>query len=336
MVFIRTLIVLLFIVFNLNAQMQEDVVFVENKDSNEISLKEEFLNNDTKLYTITIGTLTLQKHDPIEFFKTNKLTNAVAYKFGDKKEFARVISGVFKTEIEAKEHIKSLSSTLQKNKPYSSKITRHQRLFSEYNGLIKKEKKLNLKNESKVKKTINLRETNGSIFIGDSLFTQQLKDQFLNKESKYYSIALGSISLKKNSIKNFFNAYDVEDKALAHLYGKKKDKVRIIYGLYKTREEAKEAISRFSERLKENSPYPMKMKKFQSFYSKSFPNEEMNNSIVELKVNDSKKKEQQVKAKLSDEIKVVENIKAQKIEKTVIKEKEIKKEVLKKSRKLKK
>jgi len=295
---IKSLFILFFVVISLSANMQKDVVYVENLDSDEISLKDEFFNNETELYTISIGTLTLDRHDPIDFFKTYQMKNALSYKFGENKEFARIISGVYKTGTEATADIKNLDPRLQKNKPYSAKLKRHQKLYKEDNGLI--EKSATRPNIEKKE----LKETKGSIYTSPSDDSQNLKKELLTNGSKYYSIALGSISLSKNSIQNFFNTYDVGDKALAHVYGKNKDKARIIYGLYETAEEANEALQNFNARLKMNKPYSMKMKNFQNFYNRNFPNGMENGNIVELKIN-SKKKEKSVKPKLSDKIKIM-------------------------------
>ncbi|PLY09810.1 MAG: hypothetical protein C0625_01025 [Arcobacter sp.] len=315
---IKNLLFLLIIAISLNAETLKDVVYVEDKSSTEISLKDEFFNDNTKMYTISIGTLTLSRHDPIDFFKTYKMTNALAYKYGQNKEFARVIAGVYKTGTEAANAIKKLDPRLRNNKPYSAKLIRHQRLYKEDMGIVeKKVTKVNL-DTNKVSEII---ESKNSVYVEANEGSQNLKKEFFNKNSKYYSIALGSISLDKNSIQNFFNTYEVGDKALAHVYGKNKDKVRIIYGLYKTREEASLALANFNENLKQNKPYSMKMHKFQHFYKKSFQNDSDNNSIVELKVNDKKNEKKILNPKISDEIKIVK-----KEDKPIIKE--VKKEVI--------
>ncbi len=300
---IRNLLILFFIVVNLNASMQKDVEYVENLDSDEISLKDEFFNDKTDLYTISIGTLTLNRHDPIDFFKTYKMKNALAYRYGKNKEFARVISGVYKTGTEATADIRNLDSRLQRNKPYSAKLKRHQILYNEDLRLNPKvSKKIHVKPKKNLPK---LKEAKDSIYTSGTNDAENLKREFLNNGSRYYSIAIGSISLSKNSVENFFNTYEVGDKALAHVYGKNKDKARIIYGLYKTPQEAKEALRSLNNRLKKNKPFSMKMKKFQNFYTKSFPNGIKNGNIVELKINDKKENEKAIKPKLSDEIKIV-------------------------------
>lgn len=282
--------------------MQEDIVFVEDKSSNKISLKDEFLKPDSKYYTINVTTLDLNKYDPIEYFKKFNLTNAVAYKIGDNKNFAKIISGVYNTEAEATKGINSdLDPKLKVNKPFPTKLVRHQGLFAEYNGEIKVEKKIKVENKEDNEL---LTEGKNSIFITNSEESKKLKEEFLNKNSNYYTISVGSIPFNKNSIQKFFKLYDIGDKALAHLYGKNKNMVRIIYGLYKTKDEARDAIKNFSTNLKDNMPYTYHIKKFQHFYSTQNFDKMEDKNIVELKIT-KKEEEKKVKPKISDEIKIV-------------------------------
>ncbi len=320
----KIFIIFLFTLITLKATIEDNIVYVEDKTTSNISLKDEFLNPNTKFYTISICTLDLSKDDPIEYFKTLNMTNALAYKFGDNKKYAKVISGIYKTATKAREAIKDLDSKLLINNPSIASIKGHQEVFTQYNGNINKVAETSNK---KIKKIEANKKFSKSIFISNSKEAKKLKEEFLNEKSQFYSIALGSISLKQNSIENFFQSYGVEDEALAHLYGKNKDKVRIIYGLYSTRAEAIEAIKKFNKKLKRNKPYSMKMEKFQSFFNKNISKDE-NDSIVELKMNDTHKKEIVNKPKLSDEIKLIEDEK-------IVKPKIIKKEVIKTKKEIK-
>lgn len=94
---IKILFLTMFIFINLNAKMKDNIVFVEEKNSEEKSLKDEFLNPNSNYFTISICTLDINKYDPIEYFRIFNMKNAVAYKFGDEKEFARVIYGAYKS-----------------------------------------------------------------------------------------------------------------------------------------------------------------------------------------------------------------------------------------------
>ncbi len=76
---------------------------------------------------------------------------------------------------------------------------------------------------------------------------------------------MGTVAADETSIKNFLKKNSVEDKAIAHVFGKNKNKARVVYGLYKTYGQAQKAINNFDNKLKENKPFPLKMKNFQKF-----------------------------------------------------------------------
>ena len=199
---IKYFFILFFIITSLNASIQKNIVYVENLDSNEISIKNEFFNEHTKLYTISLGTLNLKEQDPIEFFKMHKLSNALSYKYGKNKEYAKVISGIYKTGTEAMNEIKNLDSRLLKNKPYSSKLIRHQKLFKES---MESSFNTNIKNKTKTK----LIESTNSLYNTQKENSKKLKQEFLNPNSKYYSIALGTVAADETSIKNFLKRLNI-------------------------------------------------------------------------------------------------------------------------------
>lgn len=331
---IKLLLSIFLFISTLNASNETDVVYIDSSENGERSIKDEFFTSNSRMYTISIATLDAKKDDPIEFFKKYQMKNALAYKFGENKEFYRVISGIYETGTQAINEIENLDSRLLRNKPYSAKMIRHQALFNE-KEVISRSVVVPKKNlQKRVRKnSSNIFENKNSIYTSGEKDALLLKEEFLTKGSNYYSIALGSITLNKTSIKNFFETYDVGDKALAHVYGKNKDKARIIYGLYKTRAEAQEALDNFNARLKQNSPYSMKMKKFQSFYSRFYPQIENNAPIVKLQMNDAKTKEKKVVAKLDENIKVV---KAKEIKKIEVKKEEKPKVVKPKPKPIKK
>lgn len=293
------------------ASTKDNIIYVENLDSSELSLKDEFSNKNSNKYTIVLATIDTNNIDPIDFFKKNNIRNALSYNNSETSTYSKIFLGVYDSFEAAKIAINNLNENLKRNKPYAVKISTLQKKYQ--------------KNSSKkVQVDKKIEETKESIFISNSDESKKLKKEFFDKDSDYYSIAVASIALKKDAVKNFFENNNIEDKALAHVYGKNKDKVRIIYGLYKTRAEAIEAIKEFNDNLKLNKPFSMKMEKFQSFYNKNVTKNK-DNSIVELKVNDTNKKEVASKPKLSDDIKIVKNEKI--VKPRIIKElkKEIKK-----------
>lgn len=323
----KKLFIFMFLTTSVYANSLEKVIFVENRDNkNEISLIKEFFKKETQYYTISVAVLNTYKHSPIEFFKYNKLTNAVAYKFGKNLENTRIISGVYKSYDEASLAIKNLSKTILKNQPYVIKIDRHQKQFLLYN----KDKSTPLLQNNTIKRV--QKEVKDSIYISGSENSEKLKKELLKKNSsKLYAISVATLPSSKKTVKKFFTNKDISENALAHVYGKKRDKVRVIYGLYKNYSDAKNAIDNLNRAIKSNKPYPMKMKHFQNFYRKSNKNIQEEN-VVELKINDKKKEEKVSNVKLNDEIKV---LKAQKPTKINLEKKELpKKRVLREEKKV--
>lgn len=291
---IKILVFLLFFTPYLFASINKNIVYVENLDSKEISLKDEFFNADSKRYTISAATLRADKHNSLYFFKNNNIKNGLAYKYGD---YIKIIVGVYNSKDEALKALKNLDDKVKRNKPFVSKIAIHQKNYRQTQPL----------NNKKNIDTKKINEEKNSVFIADTKGAKELKKEFFNKNSNLYSISVASLDLKKNSVQNFLKYNNLEDNGLAHVYGKNRNKVRVIYGLYKTKEEAIEAIENFNKRLKSNKPYSLKIKQFQNFYNKSFPNSNKENSIVELKIQEKKIEEKASKPNLSEDIKVIEN-----------------------------
>ncbi len=321
MVYSRLIIYLFLLTGFLNAQTPKDIVYVEDLSSKQIMLKDEFLKQNSDFYTLVLSKLE-KTDDPIEFFRKYKLTNAIAYKYGANKEFYRVLSGVYPNYIEAKNAIKDLPDALFRFKPFYSKISRHQKIYN---------KNYNIK-----KITVNNTKST-SIIIPDSEDSKALKKELLKKGSKYYSISLASFNFtNENNIQKFFKYNDISDKAVAHLYGKNKNGVRVVYGLYNSYDEAKEAIKQLSKRLRGNSPFVQKLTTMQHFYQK-YNDVEDNNAVIKFDEN-KKLDETQVsdnKPKIIKDIKIIKKIEPP-VTKRVLKEEDKKEKIVKKEPKIEK
>ena len=336
--FIKLLILTCLLSLKLFATLNNEIIFLEDKDE-KLNLQDEFFNPKTKIYTLSIVSLP-EKVDVLNYFRVNGMKNTLAYKFGENKEHYRVILGAFNNIESAQQKLNSLNSALKSNKPYIAKLTRHQKLYNKYNKSIYSKniqnktlsidiskKIIGKKEQEKIPKQ-SLKEYSNSVFISNSKYAKRLREEFLRKDSKYYSIAVATIPLSKNSLKNFYSQNSIFDKSLAHIYGKKRDKIRVIYGLFKSSKEAKEAIKNLNAKIKLNQPFYMKMEKFQAFYQKHL----LDKSIVELRIKDKKVQEKKVEVKLSNKIKIIKPEEPKKTvnEKIALKEK---KEQLNKSTK---
>ena len=270
----KALCILIFTVTVLFGSSEDSIFFnkgIDNSQKN--SLKYQFLAPKSDSYTIVIATIDLNLTDPYEYFKKNNLTNVLAYTYGKKRRYARVLLGVFDNITNAKSMINKLPSNIKRNSPYISKISKLQQSYNK--NLVNNKKDNNIKIDTKLKDDL--------IYISNTKNAKELKKEFLNENSKYYSLSIASIDLKNNTIEKYFKKNNIEDKALAHLYGKNKDKARVIYGLFKTRKEAMKAIKELNKVLQRNKPFAMKMAKFQSFYKKNLPKKVIKKKLVENK-----------------------------------------------------
>lgn len=303
----KALIFFIFLISTLQANLLDSVVYVENLDSkSQKSLKEEFFKEDTKLYTLTVAALTSSKHNSIEFFKTYKMKNALAYKFGQKKQYTRIISGVYDNYKEAKDAISKLDKRLLLNKPYPISIKRHQQQFKKFNLTSSNIKNYKAINKVKSKKQ-TFKSTSGDLIASNSEESLKLKEELTKKGSRLYAVAIASIP--RSSLEKFLKNNNISDKAIAHTYGKDKKNVRVIYGLYKNYKEARKDIKNLNSTIKANKPYAMKMKHFQNYFRKHNPNYSQE-EIVELQVNNKKQEEIASKPKLDESIKIVKAKKA--------------------------
>jgi|GEM_PF-5747718 len=287
----RFLIFFFLITISLSAQELKDIVYVEDLNSSQKMLKDEFLNLDTKAYTLVVGFLQSNNENPINFFRKYKLTNAIAYKYGKNKQYIRILSGVYPDYKEAKEDIKLLPKELLKLEPYPSKIIYHQKMFNK---------------NKQLKKAVSVRKTEPTAIFTSN---EKLKAELLKQNPKYYSISLASFDYSsKEDIENFFKNNGISKEALAHLYGKDKSRVRVILGLYDSYNEALKGIDNLSGDLKANSPFVQRVKTIQNFYKKYNSLDDEN--IVQLKVSkkNNDEKNNTIKPKISKEIKVVKKI----------------------------
>ena len=178
-----------------------------------------------------------------------------------------------------------------------------------------------------------------SIIVPDSEDSKELKEELLKKSSKYYSISLASFNFtNENNIQKFFKYNDISDKAVAHLYGKDKNGVRVVYGLYNSYDEAQEAIKQLSKKLKDNSPFVQKVTTMQHFYQK-YNDIEENNSVVKFDENKKNDEPEIVENKpdIKKDIKIIKKIEPPVTKRVLKVEEEIKKEkIVKKEPKIEK
>jgi septal ring-binding cell division protein DamX len=307
MPFIKSLVIFILSISILNANNKESIVYVEDKDNKNVhSIKEAFFNENTSQYTLSVAVLVVGKHNPIEFFKTYKMKNALAYKFGNDLAEMRVISGVYDNYKKAKVAMRNLDTRLLENKPYPISLKRHQEQFKKYNTSYLTNNTPRMDTFKNIPNKTIYKKNQKSIYISGSKESINLKNELLGKKSKLYAISVATVSSSPKFVDDFFKTYNISDKALGHVFGKKKDKVRVIYGLYSSYNEAKNEIKKLDSRLVSNKPYVMKMKSFQSFYKKN-NKIKSNENIIKLKVLQKEQKEIGIIPTLSENIKLLKN-----------------------------
>ena len=100
------------------------------------SLKDVILNKQKEYYTITVATV-VPSVDYRKYIEDNGIKyNAVAYHFGQKDKYVKILFGAFKTQQEAFDVLIQLNSTLLTNKPIIENMNKHINLFFKYNNTI--------------------------------------------------------------------------------------------------------------------------------------------------------------------------------------------------------
>lgn len=106
-------------------------------DAKEVySLKDVILKKQNEYYTIVLATV-VPTQDYNKIIKDNNIAyNAVAYNFGQKDKYVKVIFGAYKTYQDAFDSLIKLDSNLLSNKPYIEKVDKHINLFHKYENQL--------------------------------------------------------------------------------------------------------------------------------------------------------------------------------------------------------
>lgn len=113
------------------------VVNVYAVDAKEVySLKDAILKKQNEYYTIVLATVVpTQNYNKI--ITDNHIEyNAVAYNFGQKDKYVKVLFGAYKTYEDAFNSLIKLDSNLLSNKPYIEKVDKHIHLFHKYENQL--------------------------------------------------------------------------------------------------------------------------------------------------------------------------------------------------------
>ena len=132
----------------------------------------------------------------------------------------------------------------------------------------------------------------------DKYNNQKFKKEFFNSPPNYYTINIASLTDITN-VGFFLNYYKITDKSFVFTVGKKRQKIKVMYGSYSTKEKVLNELNNLPKDLVEsNKPYIERISKKQDLYKKynkeKFINEievnenvlEKNNYIVRIRVDE--------------------------------------------------
>ncbi|MCT7473190.1 TolC family protein [Aliarcobacter cryaerophilus] len=243
------------------------------KDINIDNFIKNFMLANNEFFTLEIGKFKNNK-EATDFIKNNNLDmNSFAFDIIENSIVTSKIShGIFSNMELAKASKDKLSEKYKNSQIIIKKIKDVKKHYSEYiSGL-----KINLpKPEIKIIEKINtiekIKQKKESVFV----FDQDIMNKFLNADDDLYTIHITSFSENKyleNILSNNINLYS---NSYVYTYSNGRILIRWNYGIYKTYEDAQEAIKDLGEVVNSYYPVVQKISKEKELYnSYSKPKEE--------------------------------------------------------------
>lgn len=243
------------------------------KDINIDNFIKNFMLANDEFFTLEIGKFKNNK-EATDFIKNNNLDmNSFAFDIIENSIVTSKIShGIFSNMELAKASKDKLSEKYKNSQIILKKIKDVKKHYSEYiSGL-----KINLpKPEIKIIEKINtiekIKQKKESVFV----FDQDIMNKFLNADDDLYTIHITSFSENKyleNILSNNINLYS---NSYVYTYSNGRILIRWNYGIYKTYEDAQEAIKDLGEVVNSYYPVVQKISKEKELYnSYSKPKEE--------------------------------------------------------------
>ena len=243
------------------------------KDINIDNFIKNFMLANDEFFTLEIGKFKNNK-EATDFIKNNNLDmNSFAFDIIENSIVTSKIShGIFSNMELAKASKDKLSEKYKNSQIIIKKIKDVKKHYSEYiSGL-----KINLpKPEIKIIEKINtiekIKQKKESVFV----FDQDIMNKFLNADDDLYTIHITSFSENKyleNILSNNINLYS---NSYVYTYSNGRILIRWNYGIYKTYEDAQEAIKDLGEVVNSYYPVVQKVSKEKELYnSYSKPKEE--------------------------------------------------------------
>ena len=100
------------------------------------------------------------------------------------------------------------------------------------------------------------------------------KEKFLTALPDNYSLNLATL-YSMEEVEKFLTKHDISQNAFGFLFGKEKSHAKVMYGIYKSKDEAYKARSKLDRKLRRNNPTVEKIKVKQALYKKYHHKEEV-------------------------------------------------------------
>lgn len=247
----------------INTEKREKESFlVKNIDFDKVNKEfiniNKLMNANKYLYTFNISTYK-NLQEAKEYFAEFK-KDIMIYTFGDEKS-VKIIYGLYSTVKEASEVIKHLPNKLKEDSPYIDKISKHQFLYEKYHSASHEIKKRVKRKDFEDKQLSNKKLLSK---LDDGIYNIE---KLLNADDSFYIINISTFKNKKRAL-TYIYRNKLEKDGILFAYKKDFSKVKILYGIYKSMDEAKEALKKLPENVKKQKPYIDKVSKHKNLYKK--------------------------------------------------------------------
>ncbi|RDX33972.1 hypothetical protein DZA35_02105 [Arcobacter sp. HD9-500m-PIT-SAG03] len=277
-------------VSNKNASLDEEKtkfsekeILKEAESSIEIkTFRQRLLNSDESYFTLNLTTFSTINNAK-EFMGLHEtLDDTFIYKFGDNLNYVKLINGIYETYDEALFALNKISKDLDSELFIIDTIKQHKELFLKYNvnyELLKQEKpRKNIKTKI-IDKNIDTEIEDLELIINN----QDAKSKFLNAKKTDYVINMTTFN-SVQSLYSFVEEHTLFDKAFAFRFEENKKLIKLIYGVYSSKEEAKLDLAKINI-IEDISPIIQNAYDIQKLYGlENLDSNEYNDELNEIEL----------------------------------------------------
>lgn len=221
--------------------------------------KEKFLDAPKEYFTINITSFLTMKEAGELVKKEDIYKQSFIFSYGDDTKLFKVMYGVFETYEEASKALEQMPNIKQLYEPVIENIQNKQELYLRYNSRSI-DKKLEIKDVVEtLEPTI---DNNTQSELGDDF-----KKRFLDAPKEYYTLNLATLPFEENTI-TFKEKNRSYIEIFTFPFGYDKVYYKAMGGIYKSYDEAQEALSNLPEQLLKNNPRIEQISIKQQLYKK--------------------------------------------------------------------